>query len=111
MLYDQVIRGAPVQHSFQVLQPFLLKVGVHRIHHGDFFIQNHIGIVGHPVLYGVLSLKEVDVMVVYAYVANVICDLHCGVSFLNIIYSQCPPAQFMPLAITALQAVSACQFI
>ena len=45
-------------------------------HDGNFFIEDDIGIIGHAVFYGVLSLKKVYVMVVYADIANIFCYKH-----------------------------------
>ena len=76
VLHNEVIRATAVKLRFEVLQPFHAEVGVYRIHDGNFFIEDDIGIIGHAVFYGVLSLKKVYVMVVYADIANIFCYKH-----------------------------------
>ena len=56
-------------------------MGVHRVHYGDFVVDNDIGIVCHAVFNNILSLEEINVVIVYAYVFDVVCDLHNGISF------------------------------
>ena len=76
VLHNEVIRATAVKLRFEVLQPFHAEVGVYRIHDGNFFIEDDIGIIGHAVFYGVLSLKKVYVVVVYADIANIFCYKH-----------------------------------
>ena len=76
VLHNEVIRATAVKLRFEVLQPFHAEVGVYRIHDGNFFIEDDIGIIGHAVFYGVLPLKKVYVMVVYADIANIFCYKH-----------------------------------
>ena len=52
------------------------EVLVHSIHNGDLLIQDHIGIVGHAAGHPVLPLKQVHLMIVNTYIANIVCDEH-----------------------------------
>ena len=54
----------------------MLKMPVHRVHHGDLIVQDHIGIIGHSVGDGILALKQVYLMIVYACVANIVRNGH-----------------------------------
>ena len=76
MLYDQVIRRLSGERFFQIFQPGIGKACVYRIKYCRFFIADHIGIVGHAVWHIVLSLEQVNVIIVYAEIFNVICDKH-----------------------------------
>ena len=81
MLHDQVVRRTSLQRLGKILQPLRAKALVYRVHDGDLLVQNDIGIVGHPVRDDVLPLEQVDLAVVYADVADVVCDVHRLFSF------------------------------
>ena len=57
MLHHQVIRLTPLNHCFHIGNPLLSESLVHRIHHRDLLIQDHIGIIRHSVGYLILPLK------------------------------------------------------
>ena len=66
----QVVRGAARQGLVQVRQPFIGPAGVHRVHHGHFLVQNHIGVITDAVGHHVLALKQVDIAVKTAHRHN-----------------------------------------
>ena len=70
VLDDQIVGRASSEGRGQVVQPFMGKMDVHRVHYGDLLIQDHIGIIGHSVGNNVLSFKKVHLMVVDAYIAD-----------------------------------------
>ncbi len=76
MLHNQVIRLAAVQHGGQVIHPFVGKITVNRIHNRNFFIQNHVGIVGHPIRHHILPLEQIHLMIVHANIANILANFH-----------------------------------
>ncbi len=76
VLDDQVVGTAGTQNLLNVVQPFMGKAGIHRVHHGCFLIQDHIGVVGHAVFDHVLAFEQVHVVVVDAHVADVFCNFH-----------------------------------
>ena len=76
VLHDQVIGGAISQRIADVVQPFVGKGRVHRIHDGNKVVKDRVGVVAHTVGYAVLTLKQVDLAVVYADVLNVLGDVH-----------------------------------
>ena len=76
MLYNQVIRFAAIQNLLQVIEPFVRKVCVYRIHDCHFLIKDHVGIIGHAVWNLILSLEKVYLMVVYTCIFDGICDFH-----------------------------------
>src|SRR5699024_5066730 len=67
---DQIIRLSAVQHSFQIGQPSSSCPLVHCIHHGDFLIENHIGVIGNAVGNLILSFKQVNGLVVHTDIAD-----------------------------------------
>ena len=76
VMNDQVIRLTAVQGLLHVGHPLVGGTAVHGIHDGDFVIQNDIGIVRHTVRYNILTFKQVDFVVIYSHIANIICDFH-----------------------------------
>ena len=54
----------------------MLEMPVYRVHHGDLVVQNHVRIIGHAVGYGILTLEQIHLMVVYACVKNILGDEH-----------------------------------
>ncbi len=88
MLHHQVIRPAPSQGCLHVPQPQGAKPRVHGIHHRDPLVQYHIGIVGHPARHLILPLEQIHLVIVHAYIQNIVRHLHlappralCGHSF------------------------------
>ena len=76
VLNDQIIGLSAAERAVEVVQPFVREFGVHRIEHGDFFIEDDVGIIRHPVRNDVLPFKEVDLTVVDSNVENVIGNFH-----------------------------------
>ena len=76
VLYDQIIRLPAAKHTSKVVQPFMGEVSVHRVHDGDLFVKDHIGIVCHSVGNHILTLKEVNLMIIDTDITNVICNFH-----------------------------------
>ena len=72
VLHHQIVRLPAIQHSGDVTQPFLPKTGIHRVHHGDLLIQNHIGIVSHAIGHHILALEQVNLVVIHAHIADII---------------------------------------
>ena len=76
MLYDQIIRFPVTQNLLNIIQPFVGKIGIYGIHNCNFFIQDHIGVIGHAVWHFVLAFKKVNLMIINAYIFDSICDFH-----------------------------------
>ena len=76
MLYDQIIRFPVTQNLLNVIQPFVGKICIYGIHNRNFFVQDHIGVVGHAVWHFVLAFKKVNLMIINAYIFDGICDFH-----------------------------------
>ena len=76
VLHDEVIRLSVPQGGGEIIQPGVGEALGHRVHDGDLFIQNDIGIIGHAQGHDVLPLEQVDLMVVDADIADVLADLH-----------------------------------
>ena len=76
VLDDEIVRLAVPEDISDVLEPLIAKVGVHRIHDGDFVARNHIGIVRHPQRNDILPLKKVNLMVIHTDIGNVGPNLH-----------------------------------
>ena len=76
VLNDQIIRLSALEHILNVVQPLVGEILVHRIHDGNFFVQDHIGIVGHAVGNPILPLKQVNLMIIDAHISNIIGNVH-----------------------------------
>ena len=76
MLCDQIIRFPVTQNLLNVIQPFVGKICIYGIHNRNFFVQDHIGVVGHAVWHFVLAFKKVNLMIINAYIFDGICDFH-----------------------------------
>ena len=57
MLHDQIIRFPVTKHLCQVRQPFILEMSIHRVKYYNFFVHDHIRIIGHTIRHIILSLK------------------------------------------------------
>ena len=75
MLYDQIVRFASIQHIGHVVQPFMGKIDIHRVHDSDLLVQDHIGIIRHAVRNHILSFKQVYLMVVDTHIADAFCNV------------------------------------
>ena len=69
----QIIRLAALQGLFQVPEPLLPFPGIGRIQDGYFPVQDYIGIVRHAFRDFVLALKQIQIFIIYAYVAYILC--------------------------------------
>ena len=76
MLYNQIIRLPAAKYGRYVIQPFMRKIAVNRIHHRNLLIQNHIGIVSHAIWHHILPFKQIHFMVVHTHITDVLCNLH-----------------------------------
>ena len=76
VVHHQIVRLAAAQSSFDIAQPLVAEALVHRVHDGNFLIDDGIGIVGHSVGHHILPLKQVDLMVIDTDVTNVFCNVH-----------------------------------
>ena len=77
VLDDQVIRFFSVKDIRQVVQPLVGEADIHRIHDGDLLIHDHIGVISHAVRYDVLPLEKIYVMIIDAYISDIICNCDC----------------------------------
>ena len=76
MLDHQIIRLSSCQGLLHIVQPFMGELSIHRIHNGNFFIFYHIGIVGHSIWDLILSLKQIQLMVVDACINDIVGNIH-----------------------------------
>ena len=76
VLYNKIIRFAITKNLLDVIKPFVGKIGIYCIHDSSFFVQDHIGVVGHTVWNFVLAFEKVNLVIVYAYIFDSICDFH-----------------------------------
>ena len=72
VVHDQIIRLAAAQRLIKLVQPFAGEALIDGIHDGNFFIEDDVGIIGHAVGNGILSLKKINIMIVNADVADVV---------------------------------------
>ena len=82
VLNNEEIGGTASQHALDVVQPLVGEAGVYGVHDGDEVVQDDVGIIGHAVGNNVLALKQIDVVIVDADVADIGGDLHSNPSFL-----------------------------
>ena len=57
VLHDEIIGLSAAQNALQIFQPFAREMRVHRIHHGDFFVFDDVGIITHAVRHFVLTFE------------------------------------------------------
>ena len=76
VLDNQVIRLPAFQRFREIVQPFRSEMPVHAVHHGNLPVQDYIGIICHAFRNNILSLKQVDLMVIDADIADILCDVH-----------------------------------
>ncbi len=70
MLNDQIIRLCAVERCRNIVQPLLREMCIRRIHNGGFFVLDDIGIISHAVRDVILSLEQVNLMIVDANVQD-----------------------------------------
>ena len=78
MLYYQIIRFGTIQNFGDISQPFFCKINIYSIHDCDLFVHDHIRVVRHTVWHYILSFKQIHLMVINAYIINIISDFHCN---------------------------------
>ena len=77
MVNDQVVGRATVEHGLEVTQPLVNKMSVDSICNSHFIGKNHIAVVRHAVFtHVILALKQIDVVIVDANVADILGNLH-----------------------------------
>ena len=76
MLHDQIVRLSVAQDRCQICKPLLTEMLIHSVHDSDLFIHDDIGIVCHSERYYVLSLEQIDLVIVNSDVFDIICYLH-----------------------------------
>ena len=76
MLDDQIIGIFSVQRVLDIVQPFVGKRGVNRIHNGYFLVYNYVRIVGDSVWNTILAFKQIRFSVVHAYVTDIVGNSH-----------------------------------
>jgi hypothetical protein len=69
-----------------IVQPLMGEVLIHGVHDGDFLVQDHIRIIGDTVGDNVLALEQVYLVVVYAYIFDVVGDGHSAAPHFVLIY-------------------------
>ena len=84
MLDNEVIGLSAVQRLFEIIEPLVREIPVDRIHYGDLIVLNDVRVVSHTVRHDVLPLKQVDLVVIDAYVNNVIRYLHNNLLYLKV---------------------------
>ena len=72
VLDDEIVRLAASEGALQVVQPLVGEMLVHGVHDGHLFIQDNIGVVAHAVGHLILALEQVHLMVVDAYVQDIL---------------------------------------
>ena len=80
VLDHQIVRLSSVQSLPKIVQPLMCEIAVHRIHDGGLLIEDEIGVIRHAVGDFVLSLEQVDPVVVHSDIDYVAGDLHLVLS-------------------------------
>ena len=76
VLYNEIIGLFAVKHALNVCKPLFAEMRVNAVENGDFVVENDVGIVRHTVGNDVLPLEQINAIVVYADVFNIVCDNH-----------------------------------
>ena len=87
MLDDKVIGFSAVQGGRDIVQPLVCEIAVDRVHHGGLFIQKDIGVVGHAFRDMIVSFEQVDLVIVDAYIADIVGKLHGDLLCFRVIFS------------------------
>ena len=82
VMYDEVIGLTSGEDAVEVIEPLVGEMRVNGIHDGDFIVEDDVGIIGHAVSDLILSLEQVDVMVIDADVSDIFRQWHRGAPFL-----------------------------
>ena len=72
---NQIIRFPAAEGLFQPFEPLFPLPGIDRIHHGHFFVQDEVGIIGHSLGNNVLAFEQIEVQVVHSDVPDVGTDI------------------------------------
>ena len=81
MLNNEVIGLSAAKNLCNIIKPFVPESCVNRVEHGDFIVNNNIGIISHSVFNYILSLKKVDIVIIDPYISYIICNIHSENSF------------------------------
>ena len=78
VMNDEVIRRATRKRGVEVRQPLVSEVGVDGIRNSNLLVtKDDVGVIGHAIgAHIVLTLEQVDVVVVHANVCNVVGNVH-----------------------------------
>ena len=76
MLNNKIIGFSAVKGVFKIVQPFLCKVAVNGVHDSDLAVHDDIGIVCHAVRNIILTLKQVDLVVIHAHISDIVGNIH-----------------------------------
>ena len=76
MLNDEVIGLAAFQLSADIVEPFMRKLCVNGIHDRYLLVDDNVRIVGHALRNNVLSLEQVDLVVVHTHISYISCNRH-----------------------------------
>ena len=76
MLHNQIIRLSSFELSADIFQPLRGKSAFHRIHDRNLFIYHRIGIIRHTIGYVILSLKQINFMIIHADISDVLRYMH-----------------------------------
>ena len=76
VLNNEVVGLSVAESVLEVVEPLVGKVAVNGVHDGDFAVKDHVGVVRHAVGNVVLTLKQIDFVVVNAHIADVFGDFH-----------------------------------
>ena len=76
VLNDQIVGLPAGKGVLDVVQPLVGEVPVNGVHNGNLLVQNDVGVVGHAVGHHILALKQVNLVVVDAHIADIVGNLH-----------------------------------
>ena len=74
VLNNKIIGLFAAESRVEISEPLVLKVAVDRVHYSNLFVKDHIGVVRHTVGHVILTLKQVDLVVVNADIPDVFGD-------------------------------------
>ena len=74
MLHDQIVGRTTRKSILQIVKPLVGEACVHGVNDGYLLVKNDVGVVRHSVGDGVLTLKQIDSVVVYADVLNILAN-------------------------------------
>ena len=76
VLDHQIVGLAADQDLLDIVQPLVGEILVHGVHDRDLLVQDHIGIVCHAIGDYILAFEQVNLMVVDAYIFNIVGNHH-----------------------------------